>query len=486
MLDDPLGLIVQGIAVLAAGMYPVGFLFGACSDCCQCQQPCNYCTQPCNTDTLVNNVRFDMEVAGYQFDHTDFELWDGPEAPWSGRLLLKDSNVGVIAGSETEGTGFLIDNRGNPPQGKQFLLNHEWPACITPDGTVLGINVYLSQVQDACGCPVCGLSFAVGIAFGFAGGGNVRAQASVFPQVQTCSATTFSVSSLTIGDWQPAVTESVGDVWNSECDCGGDLALLDEPDCDALSRQQLSGLVKTWLDDNFTISVTNLEIDTCECGPCCHAEETINTVVGGELVQTGVGAACTENVSQGRCENNTIQTDSTWLGVNATCDECPIGSCCDAETGECSQTFEEQCDGTWTLGESCEPNPCPPPPTGACCDANGNCTQTTDANCQGTWTEGVECEPNPCPPPTGACCDNEGNCTQTTQANCQGTWSQGVACNPDPCNNDNGWCCMYQNGLYLIGYPATQAECVYDGANSGPDVETTWTPGGEIECPETP
>jgi hypothetical protein len=34
MLDDPLGLIVQGIFLLAAGMYPVGFLFGACSGCC--------------------------------------------------------------------------------------------------------------------------------------------------------------------------------------------------------------------------------------------------------------------------------------------------------------------------------------------------------------------------------------------------------------------------------------------------------------------
>lgn len=36
MIDDPLALIVQGIFVLAAGMYPVGFLFGVCSDCCGC------------------------------------------------------------------------------------------------------------------------------------------------------------------------------------------------------------------------------------------------------------------------------------------------------------------------------------------------------------------------------------------------------------------------------------------------------------------
>lgn len=34
MIDDPLALVVAGIWLMAAGMYPVGFLFGACSDCC--------------------------------------------------------------------------------------------------------------------------------------------------------------------------------------------------------------------------------------------------------------------------------------------------------------------------------------------------------------------------------------------------------------------------------------------------------------------
>jgi hypothetical protein len=34
MTDDPLGLAVQLIATIAAGMYPLGFLFGVCSDCC--------------------------------------------------------------------------------------------------------------------------------------------------------------------------------------------------------------------------------------------------------------------------------------------------------------------------------------------------------------------------------------------------------------------------------------------------------------------
>jgi hypothetical protein len=37
-MDDPLFLLMQGIWLFAAGMYPLGFLFGACSACCdECQ-----------------------------------------------------------------------------------------------------------------------------------------------------------------------------------------------------------------------------------------------------------------------------------------------------------------------------------------------------------------------------------------------------------------------------------------------------------------
>jgi hypothetical protein len=35
-MDDPLFLLMQGVWLLAAGMYPLGFLFGACSACCGC------------------------------------------------------------------------------------------------------------------------------------------------------------------------------------------------------------------------------------------------------------------------------------------------------------------------------------------------------------------------------------------------------------------------------------------------------------------
>jgi hypothetical protein len=42
MMDDPLSLLMQGIWLLAAGMYPLGFMLGSsCSPCCP--QPCVFC-----------------------------------------------------------------------------------------------------------------------------------------------------------------------------------------------------------------------------------------------------------------------------------------------------------------------------------------------------------------------------------------------------------------------------------------------------------
>jgi hypothetical protein len=89
--------------------------------------------------------------------------------------------------------------------------------------------------------------------------------------------------------------------------------------------------------------------------------------------------------------------------------------------------------GPWTLTYTLG---CPGP-MGACCDANGNCTQTYQTDCQGTWYGGTSCSPNPCPPPTGACCDPAtGNCTVTLQADCLSpdTWQgPGTNCSPNLC-----------------------------------------------------
>jgi hypothetical protein len=43
MIDDPLALLSMGVWLFAAGMWPVAFLFGACSPCCQTGDPSDPC-----------------------------------------------------------------------------------------------------------------------------------------------------------------------------------------------------------------------------------------------------------------------------------------------------------------------------------------------------------------------------------------------------------------------------------------------------------
>lgn len=42
MIEEPLSAILYAIAALAAGMYPLGFLFGSCSPCCQSADTCQW------------------------------------------------------------------------------------------------------------------------------------------------------------------------------------------------------------------------------------------------------------------------------------------------------------------------------------------------------------------------------------------------------------------------------------------------------------
>lgn len=55
MIDDPLSLITFGVWLMAAGMYPLGFLFGACSPCCE--PPCGFALsfERCMRITRVGN-----------------------------------------------------------------------------------------------------------------------------------------------------------------------------------------------------------------------------------------------------------------------------------------------------------------------------------------------------------------------------------------------------------------------------------------------
>jgi hypothetical protein len=118
---------------------------------------------------------------------------------------------------------------------------------------------------------------------------------------------------------------------------------------------------------------------------------------------------------------------------------CPGGvtpaACCDPATGNCTITMPADCQFNfhpeWL---SCQPNNCPPPPTGACCAADGTCSITTGPNCGGQYLgDGSTCDGNPCAL-TGACCAPDLTCTITTQADCQGTYmGDGTVCESNTC-----------------------------------------------------
>ncbi len=116
------------------------------------------------------------------------------------------------------------------------------------------------------------------------------------------------------------------------------------------------------------------------------------------------------------------------------------GACCDPCTAACTITQPADCAGNFLGGGTvCDPNPCPPPPNGACCAADGTCTFVAQCLCTGNYLgDGVPCEPdNPCAL-TGACCAVDGNCTITTEANCAGVYQgDNTGCEPSPCIGPN-------------------------------------------------
>ncbi|MBY0261624.1 MAG: metallophosphoesterase [Phycisphaerales bacterium] len=77
------------------------------------------------------------------------------------------------------------------------------------------------------------------------------------------------------------------------------------------------------------------------------------------------------------------------------------GKCCSPATGACALTTTGACaaGSTFTPGGVCDPNTCPPPPTGTCCAVTGSCTSTTQIDCAAgsVWTVGNTCAANPCP-----------------------------------------------------------------------------------------
>lgn len=172
-----------------------------------------------------------------------------------------------------------------------------------------------------------------------------------------------------------------------------------------------------------------------------------------------VDGTCTDGVTESFCLNSIF---GAFQGVDTTCSgtTCPqAGACCDPDDAFCIIRTQYLCEliGRNFLGENttCEPNVCPEPPRGACCQESGECQPDMfeytclNQTSGGVWAgEGTTCDPeNPCPQPAfGACCFGTGGCLITAEYLCADAFGEffgeGSTCWPVPCDPNAivGWC----------------------------------------------
>ena len=150
MIDDPLALAVQMIAVLAAGMYPVGFMFGVCSACC------------CSNDTCEG---FDLEEA-FSCRHGGTQLcFRGPD-----RLTLRFTSLCFGSGAAGTAQAPGEDVGGGPITSVQLTAGGSGYARLgrtTPTLTLTNaaeepatVTFNLSQQTGSCNLPYWTISSA--------------------------------------------------------------------------------------------------------------------------------------------------------------------------------------------------------------------------------------------------------------------------------------------------------------------------------------
>jgi hypothetical protein len=269
-MDDPLFLLMQGIWLLAAGMYPLGFLFGACSACCDECGECPECTHICNTNVL-RKISFNGTVGNFSFDQSDFGLvdWDvGACELYSFKLV-----EGINATERGPGPS-LADVVGNAPECFGDLNNYDLVIYYGP----------ALSVSDECGCPACSINFKAQVVRGrVAGGGAAEVNRGI--TIGNCSQPTSLPTSFTMTDWDPEPNNPVDENWGVG-DCG---------------TEDLFAFVKEWLDENLTIEITDIQVGECECNKCSHAYNdyesdvacsvqgsTLNYAIEGFGANTGV------------------------------------------------------------------------------------------------------------------------------------------------------------------------------------------------------
>ncbi len=172
----------------------------------------------------------------------------------------------------------------------------------------------------------------------------------------------------------------------------------------------------------------------------------------------GLFGGCTLKIEADCLEGNLEE----WQGPGTTCEFAgcgEVGACCRPSDGACFQRGQVWCDlVSWNFtgeGIACDPNMCPQPPRGACCQESGECQpDLAESECVNQTSGGVwagadtVCEPeNPCPQPAvGACCFPTSGCLVVPENICFDAFGnfqgEGTTCLPSPCTGNEmlGFC----------------------------------------------
>jgi hypothetical protein len=316
---DPVSVPMWAVLLLSFAMYPLGFLFGACSDCCdECPDECSRCNRA-HSGSGEGQCR---DISG------NFELRIVGGNTVSGTFYNGFSNQNIsslvlpFTCEESSFEGF------GPPVVWSFRLEIE-PRDAFP----------LRSLSDECNCiSCCDLHPRVRIRLWHISGILSGIDRNFAPETSTL----YSF----LGDATNSISMAL-------CECSED-GVANTMSLQAYANLMpdryssgCRGLLAEWISEQ-SLELVISDVDPCECGACC------------------INGTCDSNQTEYYCEDNGVWFDEkfrragVWQGVGTDCDPNPCpqpGACCDG--GECSQTLEENCGGVFQgEGTTCDPNPC--------------------------------------------------------------------------------------------------------------------------------
>ena len=234
MTDDPLVLILYAVTAMAGGMYPLGFLFGACSACCdECPEVCSRCTHYAHNGNQCNDYFYG--------------------AGRSVTVSVAGQGTSTLASPPMEpGELLLIPITGSPvPQGR---------IPFGTPGLTIGIIDGI-QTQDACACAVCQAVIPITISFPYENDSYVIVQANATLPFDACADTTATAN------------------------VSGLFVVLDKRPSSVNVNELL-----LWVNA-LSVSVS-LTIPGCDCGACCDSNCEEEVAEGGCAAWQGVGVDC--------------------------------------------------------------------------------------------------------------------------------------------------------------------------------------------------